>query len=283
MAYTLTADINKFDPITTRCNGENALVLADCAGLVYESEATIKEIITHHWHFTQFEFFNGVSSQAFIAGNDSMIIVAFGGTERKEVNDIKADASIKLVAAGISKMPGKVHAGFKLALDEVWGTRALDMSPCIKRFQNNQQSVWFCGHSLGAALATLAAAEFVIQEGGVINGVYSIGQPRVGNAEFAGNFDKALGERCFRIVNNNDVVPQLPVWGPVLNYTHVGNLVYIDSRGVINDSVTMFKRIEDFFRVVADDLGNVGLDNVKDHYAAGYIQLLAKNRVVTTK
>lgn len=278
-AYIFQANINKFDAHTTRYNGENALVLADCAKLSYRPEAEISEAILGTWKFTKFKFFSGKSTQAFIAGNDSVIIVAFRGTEILKIADIKADVKLKLTETGCAKIPGKVHAGFKDALNEVWDS----VSNALNSFQDKQQTVWFCGHSLGAALATLAVAEYVGNEGGRINGLYTIGQPRVGNSQFAGQFDSVVGTCCYRFVNNNDVVPQLPLWGPALKYTHVGNLIYIDSNGNLNDSISWTKQLWDRIKGVSDDIGQVGPDKIKDHGAAFYVDFIAKNRAKTTK
>lgn len=67
--YIFQADINKFDADTTRYNGENALVLVDCARLAYQAEAEIRDAMQTTWQFRNFEFFDsGKSSQAFIAG-----------------------------------------------------------------------------------------------------------------------------------------------------------------------------------------------------------------------
>ncbi|WP_411726233.1 hypothetical protein [Methyloglobulus sp.] len=56
-AYVFHANINKFDANTTLYNGENALVLADCAKLTYKSEVENKEAITATWRFKDFAFF----------------------------------------------------------------------------------------------------------------------------------------------------------------------------------------------------------------------------------
>ena len=278
-AYIFQADINKFDVNTTRYNGENALVLADCASLVYKPEAEIKQAITGTWKFKKFTYFSGESTQAFIAGNESIIIVSFRGTEILKLADIKSDIKLILTETGIALLPGKVHAGFKDALHEVWG----GMLATIKGFQDNKQSVWFCGQSLGGALATLAVAEFIGNEKNSINGLYTLGQPRVGNAKFAGQFDRMIGDRCFRFVNNNDIVPQLPLWSPMLQYTHIGNLIYLDSEGKLNDSTPLVKHIWDRLRGATDDIGQIGLDHLKDHSYDIYVELIKKNRSVTTK
>ena len=278
-AYQFKADINKFDAQTTRYNGENALVLADCARLVYKPEDDIRAALQGEWKFKNFTFFSGASTQAVIAGNDAIIIVAFRGTEIMKIADIKADIKVRLEETGIAKIPGKVHAGFLDALNEVWD----DMRAVLKRFQDKQQTVWFCGHSLGGALACLAAAKYVGNEGGRINGVYTIGQPRVGNSKFAGQYDNVVGGNCFRFVNNNDVVPQLPFWGPALKYTHIGKLIYFDSDGTLKDSISWMKHLMDRLKGISDDIGQLGFDKLKDHGSDLYIGLIAKNRTVSTK
>jgi len=273
--YVFHADINKFNPNTTHYFGENALLLADCAKLAYKPENEIREAMQTQLKFKNFQFFSGESTQGFIAGNDAIIIIAFRGTEGKKVADVIADARVAPTQGPV----GLVHTGFNHALHEVWDA----MRPTITRFQDNKQTIWFCGHSLGAALATLAAAEYVINDGGTVNGLYTIGQPRVGDDKFATHFDNVLINKCFRFVNNNDVVTRIPIPDLVCKYTHVGNMLYIDSAGRLNDSIPWWKKLWDGIKGLEKDIGSKGLDGLKDHSSDGYVQLITDNRSVTTK
>ena len=101
----------------------------------------------------------------------------------------------------------------------------------IKRLHNNEQSIWFTGHSLGGALAILAAATLHIQskEDGV-HGIYTFGQPRLGNPEFAKSYNAELREKTYRVVNNNDIIARIPT----INYQHVGQLMYFSSDGKLH-------------------------------------------------
>ena len=188
--YIFQANIDKFEPEVFRYSGEKALFLADCAKLSYEPEDTCRDIMQGQLSFKNFQFFSGKSTQAFIAGNDKMIIVSFRGTEMK-VDDFLRDAKMKPKQGPV----GKVHRGFYGGLHEVWGDDQENkgMYQVIKQFRDNNQSIWFGGHSLGAALATLAAAEYVLKgnvhEAEAVKGVYTIGQPRVGDDNFAEAFD----------------------------------------------------------------------------------------------
>lgn len=77
------------------------------------------------------------------------------------------------------------------------------------------EHVWITGHSLGGALAVLAAARLKLQ--GIAPHVYTFGQPRVAFGEFADRFDAELSGRLWRFVNQSDLVPRLP---PGLFYRH---------------------------------------------------------------
>jgi triacylglycerol lipase len=174
-------------------------------------------------------FFSGTGTQCYVADNDNFVIVAFRGTEiRKKdeksdflniVADLKTDFDILLVDSG---QGGKVHKGFKEALDQVWETEGL--LDYIRSRDNDRRSIWFTGHSLGAALATLAANRY-----GNVRGVYTYGSPRVGDEVFKRDFHV----NAYRVVNNSDIVATIPPEG---FYQHVGELKYIDSKGRLHDN-----------------------------------------------
>jgi triacylglycerol lipase len=279
LPYVFNADFSKFNAFTTRYSGENALVLADCAKLAYKAENIIQEALQVTWKFKNFEFFSGKSTQAFVVGNDSVIIVAFRGTEGK-IADIVADAKVKPTIGPV----GMVHQGFNDALHEVWGQHAAkDIRATIKKFQDNKQTIWFCGHSLGAALATLAAVEYVVNDKGVINGLYTIGQPRLGNTTFTEYSDKILANKYFRFVNNDDIVPRIPLPNLVFNYAHAGIELYIDSAGKLHDVMPWWKKTWDRLKGIADDIGEAGLADLKDHGSENYVALIRKNRAISTR
>ena len=74
--------------------------------------------------------------------------------------------------------PGKVHLGIATALDFVWDS--------FKDRISADRPLFITGHSLGGGLATLAAAR--LSQGRDVHGVYTFGSPRVGDSEFAQQF-----------------------------------------------------------------------------------------------
>ncbi|CAL8466758.1 g6294 [Coccomyxa elongata] len=87
------------------------------------------------------------------------------------------------------------------------------------------------GFSLGAALATLCApwaqATFPNAEVQVV----TAGSPRVFNPAAAAWYDANI-QHNYRLVNNKDIVPSLPLESfGLLHYKHVGTPIFLDRRG----------------------------------------------------
>ena len=116
------------------------------------------------------------------------------------------------------------HKGLESYLDEV------------SNEDGRRRSVWFTGHSLGAALATLAAARY-----GNVAGLYAFGSPRAGERAFAAGFRI----NTYRFVNNDDLVTKVPLPGP---YRHVGTMKYIDHEGVVLHDPSLWGRAKDGLR-----------------------------------
>jgi len=184
------------------------------------------------------KFINGqnTGTQLFVASNNDFVIIVFRGTEirrrpgssdfRNVIEDLTTDANILLVDSGHG---GKVHKGFKEAIDEVWD----NLRAYLSETDNGNRTIWFTGHSLGAALATLAAERY-----GNVQGLYTFGSPRVGDLDFKKDFHI----KTYRIVNNNDIVAKVP---PQVLYCHVGELKYIDGKGEIHDNPSLWERAVD--------------------------------------
>ncbi|KAH6758155.1 alpha/beta-Hydrolases superfamily protein [Perilla frutescens var. frutescens] len=93
------------------------------------------------------------------------------------------------------------------------------------------------GHSLGGALAILFPTVLVVHEEEEMMerllGVYTYGQPRVGNRELGKYMEARLGHpqtRYTRVVYCNDLVPRLPYDNKTFLYKHFGNCLYYNSR-----------------------------------------------------
>ncbi|WP_367128757.1 hypothetical protein [Saccharothrix sp. HUAS TT1] len=151
------------------------------------------------------------------------------GTEPKKMQDWLSDSTTPPWPGPANK--GFVHYRFGAALQSIHP----QVRDAIAEFHDNDQTIWFTGHSLGGALASLAALRLRFEEPGLLaDGVYTYGRPRVCDGTPAKAHDEAFAGRTHRFVNNNDIVPQLPVDPP---FRHVEKLHYIDSNGELRDSV----------------------------------------------
>lgn len=228
LGYSYFQDCDAY-PFRARATGGdlvNAWWLVEAATLAWTEEAFAREKFNLAG-LPIVAFFNGPGTQCYVAGNAEVIIVAFRGSEirprpgpldfRNIVADLITDVDIQPVESG---GVGKVHRGFKQGLDEVW--EGLYDYLCSQR-QGNNRTLWFTGHSLGAALATLAAQRY-----GPDCSLYTFGSPRVGDREFK----DAFAVNAFRFVNHLDVVTRVPL----APYEHVGELYYIDGQGSIHST-----------------------------------------------
>jgi triacylglycerol lipase len=187
----------------------DAALCAEMARLAYvESEADLRTFLARA-SFSLVTAADVAGSQAFVAARDGDAVVAFRGTQSDDPTDLGSDADIELVDLDDG---GRVHRGFARALDAVWPA----VAPAIPAGAR----VLVTGHSLGAALATLAA----LRRRGAI--LFTFGSPRVGDTVFAGRADHPPHERW---VDCADIVTRIPPSAP--GYAHTGTLHYIDRAG----------------------------------------------------
>ena len=147
---------------------------------------------------------------------DGKALLAFRGTQAKEIKDLLTD--ITAIPVPWPETGGSVHFGFARSVRSLIGP----IQAWIKSASIQSDQLLVCGHSLGAALATLASS--ILQPATLV----TIGSPRVGDAVFAQSARAAL---ALRIVDCCDIVTHVPPEGP--HYTHVGDVWYIDRNGMV--------------------------------------------------
>ncbi|MGH8508526.1 MAG: lipase family protein [Gammaproteobacteria bacterium] len=261
--YGYDATKTPFEPRAALFNANNALCLAAAANLAYE-ESPMPESVVSQWGFEKYRFIGAKGTQGFVCGNAKLLLIVFRGTEPEKLKDWLTNIMIEPVAGPA----GEIHKGFWGAVTGVWP----QIQQALTEYRTNHQPIWVGGHSLGGALALLTAARLQLQEQTLVQGVYTFGQPRAGNYSFAKAFDRVLEGRAIRFVNNNDVVPHVPLSGPVQRYWHTKGLIYIDADGNLKPDIPYLKRLRDSLRGAAQDLGKLGPDALKDHSMDNYVR-----------
>ena len=191
-------------------------------------------------------------AQCHIVWNKKEVALCFRGTEPDEFSDILADLN---AIPRKSMTDGWVHSGFRGELDKLWDRIVAELEV------HRSKVLYICGHSLGAAMATLCASRMEDK----VEELYTFGSPRVGTRGFVKNAHVTH----WRFVNNNDIVTRVPL--ALMGYKHHGNLCYINHYGKIR-KMTVWQRMKDKFRGYRDGL----LDGAKDHSMTNYVNYTIK-------
>ncbi len=232
-----------------------ALAMAELAMIAYNDEDEARraaEVIG----FSESKLFDRDGAQAFRFASEHDVVLACRGTEPNEWNDLQADANASMAVVGAL---GKVHSGFNREVDDLW--------PVLEEvLREDQRPVWFCGHSLGGAMATICA--YRCKASSLVANpqeLHTFGSPRVGNKRYIRHAELSH----FRWVHNNDVVTRVPpAW---LGYRHGGDEVYLDRHGRIR-KLTGIWRSRDRWRGFMTGLMKWKLDMLADHSIQLYTQ-----------
>ena len=215
-SFFVDLTLNLFEPQRVDYSPRNAWWLAELSRVIYrlstvENNMVLPDRVTilQNAGLREVAFFNNRGTQAaIISAPNTFDVLVFRGT------DENADwlANLKFDFAG------NVHAGFQRALDDVW-------APIETALKQLHGPLFITGHSLGGALAVLAAARLSSDQ--VKRAVYIYGAPRVGNSEFVKNYPANVS--VHRIVNDDDIVTTVP---PALfGFRHVGEARSITEDG----------------------------------------------------
>ena len=171
------------------------------------------------------------NTQAYIGENAGSIVLAFRGSERPTSLDgfkdwlltnarnflVLPDGRIgtDFAAAGVG---ARFHRGFMEALEEIWEPMHAAVDTAMKR---KERPLWVTGHSLGGALALLAAWR-LHQKFLPIHRICTFGAPMIGNNAAAEAYHREFPGKIVRYVDHGDMVPHLPTISLLSNeYEHV--------------------------------------------------------------
>jgi triacylglycerol lipase len=176
--------------------------------------------------YTSCKFIDIDGAQAYVVANKDRIVVAFRGTEPTEWNDIKADLR--------AFHDNGFHKGFLHEYSKLKDAVREEVDRQVKNKPTAQ--LFITGHSLGGAMATVAAFDYPTAEC-----VYTFGSPRACSWSKA----KQFPVKHVRVVNNNDAVPKVPF--AFMGFKHVGTLHYMNFYGNVRN-MTKWQRFKDGWR-----------------------------------
>jgi len=169
-------------------------------------------------------------TQAFLAkSNDGYAVLAFRGTEIAKRHDMMIDAQ----AMKVSVLEGRIHSGFRIAYDSV----GKEIEASVLKIKD--LPLYITGHSLGAALATVATQrlEHHLKIREMIAACYTFGSPRVGDK----HYDMEFKSPIYRVVNTTDIVTVIPLLA--MGYIHIGDIRYLGRvEGEFRRGIPFFQR-----------------------------------------
>lgn len=246
---------------------------ANLSAIAYETNLLRLKDTLDHLDFELVDTFTapGTDTNGYVARaiHEPITVVAFRGTSSLKDAGIDADA-VGVVDSGL---PGSicVHAGFlkswidvaKDVDDRIAATRSDNLRAALLTGKPTGRVV-FTGHSLGGALATLAALHWQRDNPQSDVSVFTYGSPRVGFKSFARLFDDTFPD-VTRVVHDDDLVPQVPV-SP---FCHCGTELRIDNAGnLIGPVKQWWRRLLGYERELVDDLDGCAL---KEHFISNYL------------
>ncbi len=244
-----------------------AKTMIDFSRLAYKDEPEIREELkSNGFEFRLFLNDPETDTQGFVATDSSKIYIAFRGTE--SIIDFFTDILIVKVPFPPTRrwfFKPKAHFGFVNSYNGI-KNQLLDLVSTL--LLDRPYEVYVTGHSLGGALATLAALDIRERFRPHVC-VYTFGSPKVGNRWFAMKFNRSV-KNSFRVVHDDDLV----VWLPPMGFYHVKKLVFIDSEGKIDINPSLPKRIIESLDDVFAALTGAA---ITDHFSRYYAKWITKN------
>lgn len=184
-------------------NRNHDLLCAEMSRLAYAPPEVVRPAL-QGIGFTSVDFFGGegagarkdlIGTQGFMARNPSgnLTVVAFRGTESDKFEDLLSDG--RTLQKEWPQSPGcLVHAGFA----DCWNSASHQVNALLAK---REGTLLITGHSLGAALATLAAVSARPTK------LITFGSPRVGNEKLGALL---AGIEVRRIVHCCDLIARIP-------------------------------------------------------------------------
>lgn len=273
--------LKTIEPYKTSLCRSNATTMAILANLVYQKKSDTEQIPDEEKIYNQLldqdseylsvKGFDENSAQAMVVSHKDFIGIAFRGTN--EINDWLDN----LNAFPESALFGEFHRGFYRSVEDLWS----DIKSQVEKIKTKEGSkpVFITGHSLGGAMASVAAAKYIHQDEPFMS-VYTFGQPRAMTRNTARIFNVEASGRYFRFQNNEDIVTRVPA--RIMNYSHVGKCLYIDQKKVIHKEPGYWFKFLDTVDGALESVKNAdSILGITDHDMENYLDAIQKWEIST--
>lgn len=226
------AAFKDFKPSATGFELANARALIWFSQLAYETHrAPTIQAVSQTWRFSNVVPFithktsleGSFETCGLIGERDGAVILAFAGTDPGIWQNLTTDFT------PLPRVGSDIHDGFRQAA----AAAQPEIDQAVGFARRSGKPLFITGHSLGAALAALAA-QAALGAGLPPRAVYTFGMPRVGGERFRTSYDASLGALTYRLVHGIDLVARVPPSS--IGFHHVGHLLLCDAGAKFDDT-----------------------------------------------
>lgn len=216
---------------------------------------------------------------ATICRSNRTAIIVVRGTQKNLLNLVM---DLQFLWPRKTPAAGRVHRGFLRCADRI---ESQGLWEWLKAREID--SIWFCGHSLGGAAASVLASRACVFGFDVPINIFTIGQPRVGDGDFANALKRRVrgsGGRIYRVCHPLDPVPRVPPLGLAFlpKYRHAGNACILDG-GTLIENATLAERAALTAWQILNNTWSVLTAHSSDKYAANlrtWVEWRLRNNLV---
>jgi hypothetical protein len=280
----------KIEPINTRLSSGNAYWMARIAAAVYlkksntdhfpDEKKILADLKAEDPKFLNVYGYSKNTAQAALIEHDDYFCFAFRGTD--EIEDWLDNGNV----FPEKKFFGEFHRGFLRSLEDVWeplyqqyyqlwqqdvAQNAIVNGKVI--INKTPRPVFITGHSLGGAMAMIAAAK-LIHADKPFTSAYTFGQPRAMSLDTSRIFNNEAKSRVYRFQNNNDVVTRIPA--RLMGYSHAGSFLYISDKLKLYNDPGFWYQFLDALDGALDAIKHQKLDAIEDHGMKYYLAAIKK-------
>ncbi len=183
---------------------------------------------------------------------DEEVTIAYHGT--RDLNDVKEDLRASLAKLSFLPEDHYVHSGFYFLFKRSWPSihkvlqgYANDQGLAIKDLKIN-----VTGHSMGGALASIAALCLNKTENAEDVHVATFGSPRVFYNGAAKVYNDCLGNKTTRVACQSDPVPCLPHGNAGMHYKHVGKPLKLETGKALEYLEPHYHKIDTYYNLIQE-------------------------------
>ncbi|MBV2145503.1 MAG: lipase family protein, partial [Wolbachia endosymbiont of Pissodes strobi] len=182
---------------------------------------------------------------------DEEVTIAYHGT--RDLNDLKEDLRASLTKLSFLSGNNYIHSGFYSLFKRSWPSvhKILQGHANDKGLEGIKSlKINVTGHSMGGALATIAALCLDKTEEAKDINVATFGSPRVFYNDAAEVYSECLGKKTIRVACQSDLVPCLPHGNAGAHYKHVGKPLKLETDKTLEYLEPYYHKIDTYYNLI---------------------------------